>query len=69
MNNMGLFSLEKISKRYDKMKEKKDARISLRLNEHQVELLTKIVDEGKAKNKSAAIQLVLNLYQITDSNK
>lgn len=51
------------------MKEKKDARISLRLNERQVELLTKIVDEGKAKNKSAAIQLVLNLYQITDSNK
>lgn len=66
---MGFFSSEKTTNRYDKMKEKKEARISLRLNERQVELLAKIVDEGKAKNQSAAIQYVLNLYQITDSNK
>lgn len=51
------------------MKEKKEARISLRLNERHVDLLAKIVEEGKAKNQSAAIQYVLNLYQITDSNK
>lgn len=65
---MGFFSPENLLKRYDKMKEKKEARISLRLNERHVELLAKLVSEGKAKNQSAAIQYVLNLYQLREDN-
>lgn len=49
------------------MKENKTVSVGVRLSQSQNELLLKIVSEGKAKNVSAAIQYLINLYIIKDS--
>ncbi|HBW8876060.1 TPA: hypothetical protein MFN52_005077 [Klebsiella quasipneumoniae subsp. similipneumoniae] len=51
------------------MKEKKNTSFGIRLNDRQVELLDSLVNEGKAKNRSSAVQYVLNLYQIKEERK
>jgi len=52
--------------KHDKMKkENKDIRVSVRLSESQVQALQKqLIDTGKAKGQSAAIQYLINEMMI-----
>ncbi|EFT2988839.1 hypothetical protein [Escherichia coli] len=46
------------------MTEKKDVCISLRLSKSQIELLEKLIKDGKAKNQSSAVHYLINQYGI-----
>lgn len=57
-----LKSYEKAYKRNDTMKkEKKDYKISVRLNQTQSDVLKKLIEEGTCKTDSAAIQYIINM--------
>lgn len=47
------------------MNDLKNHRVSIRLTQAQLELVQKLIDEGKAKNTAAAVQLMVSHYQIT----
>ena len=47
------------------MKENKTISIGLRVTQFQVDLLDKIISEGKATTRSAAIHYLINQYGIT----
>lgn len=49
------------------MKENKEYKITVRLNETQYSILQKIIDDGKAKNQSTALQYLLNTLAIKGS--
>lgn len=42
------------------MKETKQHQVGVKLNDAQVQLLDKLIEDGKAKNRSAAIQYLIN---------
>ena len=42
------------------MKENKSHPVSTKLNDRQVELLDKLIEEGKAKTRASAIQYLIN---------
>ncbi|TWD33395.1 hypothetical protein [Pantoea sp. SJZ147] len=46
------------------MKEKKDRAIGLRITESQERFLQKLIQDGKAKNVSAAIQYLIALAMV-----
>lgn len=46
------------------MKENKSFSTAVRLNERQVEVLDKMVEQGLAKTRSAAIHYLINKQQI-----
>ncbi|ENC1132698.1 hypothetical protein ABJ736_000874 [Escherichia coli] len=46
-------------------KDKKDKQINVRVNEFQLELLQKLVLDGKAKSQSGALIYLINQYGIT----
>ncbi|MCO4162984.1 hypothetical protein K8D15_07250 [Citrobacter youngae] len=48
------------------MKEQKEYKITVRLNETQHNVLQKIIDEGKAKSISTALQYLLNQHALFD---
>jgi len=48
----------------DVMKENKSFSTAVRLNERQVEVLDKMVEQGLAKTRSAAIHYLINKQQI-----
>lgn len=47
------------------MKEKKSVSVGVRLNETQAAHIQKLVDDGKAKSISSAIQYLINMSVIT----
>lgn len=47
------------------MKEKKSVSVGVRLNETQAAHIQKLVDDGKAKSISSAIQYLINMSMIT----
>ncbi|WP_167796667.1 ribbon-helix-helix domain-containing protein [Serratia proteamaculans] len=46
------------------MKEKKNTSFGIRLNDEQVKYLDDQVNQGKAKNRSEAIQIMINTARI-----
>ncbi len=51
------------------MKENKEYKVSARLNELQHNVLQSIIDEGKAKSMSTALQYLLNQQVILGGKK
>lgn len=51
----------------ENMKELKSHPVSVKLNDTQVKLLEKLIQEGKAKTKASAIQYLINQYSILNS--
>lgn len=49
------------------MKEIKSHPVSVKLNDAQVQLLEKLIQEGKAKTKASALQYLINQYSILNS--
>lgn len=49
------------------MKELKSHPVSVKLNDAQVQLLEKLIQEGKAKTKASALQYLINQYSILNS--
>lgn len=49
------------------MKETKQHQVGVKLNDVQVQLLEKLIQEGKAKTKASAIQYLINQYSILNS--
>ena len=54
-------------KRGRHMKEIKSHQVGVKLNDVQVKLLEKLIQEGKAKTKASAIQYLINQYSILKS--
>ncbi|WP_210450870.1 hypothetical protein [Pantoea ananatis] len=46
------------------MKENKESKITARISETQNQFIKKLIDEGKAKTPSAAIQYLINMAMI-----
>lgn len=46
---------------------KKTEQVTVRLTPLQHAALDKLIEEGKAKNRAAAVQYLINLYQIKGS--
>ncbi|CAI0754557.1 Uncharacterised protein [Serratia proteamaculans] len=46
------------------MKEKKNTSFGIRLNDRQIELIDSLIEGGKAKTRSAAIQYLINQHII-----
>lgn len=46
------------------MNQKKDKQINVRVSEFQLEVLQKIVDDGKAKTQSGALIYLINQYGV-----
>ncbi|EPK4542437.1 hypothetical protein [Serratia marcescens] len=46
------------------MKEKKNTSFGIRLNDRQVEVLDGLINNGKAKTRSAAVQYLINQHII-----
>ncbi|GAB6015532.1 MAG: hypothetical protein Lm2023SU_18900 [Serratia ureilytica] len=51
------------------MKEKKNTSFGIRLNDRQVEVLDDLINDGKAKTRSAAVQYIINQYIILGGDK
>lgn len=51
------------------MNEKKNTSFGIRLNDRQVEVLDGLINDGKAKTRSAAVQFILNQYIILGGDK
>ncbi len=49
------------------MKELKSHSVSVKLNDAQVQLLEKLIQEGKVKTKANALQYIINQYSILNS--
>lgn len=69
---MGFFSFEIYRKKNTftneiEMKELKSHPVSVKLNDAQVQLLEKLIQEGKAKTKASALQYLINQYSILNS--
>lgn len=58
------FNFRKNVRQGKNMKENKDVRIALRISTEQEKALQKLIDQGKAKNKSSAIQYLINQYSV-----
>ncbi|WP_210484278.1 hypothetical protein [Pantoea ananatis] len=64
---IGAFLIWKRTKNVDKddiMKENKESKITARISETQNQFIKKLIDEGKAKTPSAAIQYLINMAMI-----
>lgn len=47
--------------------EKKEKQVNVRLNEFQISVLQRIVDDGKAKSISSALVYLINTYTIINT--
>lgn len=47
--------------------EKKGKQVNVRLNEFQISVLQRIVDDGKAKSISGALVYLINSYSVTNT--